>query len=290
MSHPQVSILISSYNRLSLIKRTIFGIAARPPSVPFEVVIADESSDENILGLVQNFSKQIPYTFVRVDRHDFERQTGLKKFSNNPCHTHNVAFKHCRGEHIFLQGNEVIPWFGCYNRMLATRPKDNDNYIIFSHTFDLPQQHLDQLTEYGGNIDSETVKSCRSWVMQGPSYKNCVTCYLSLTSRKVWEAIGGFDERYYAGIGCEDVDFWRRASALPGYYQEYLEDAISLHQYHGGVSHFYRPKPEVISEERLAEGARINRTHYDRWDGQAKNGQSWPCGVYGVREIHSNQE
>lgn len=283
MAAPVVSILISSHNRLSLFRRVLWAIANRGPQLPFEVVIADDDSTEDILGEVKLYSSRFAWTFIRLDPQEFERQTGLKKFHNNPAWSSNVAFRHSRGRYVFLQGNEVIPVGDAYDRMLAELPAGG---LLFSTTYDLPGQYLNALDAYGANLSLGLVRACERWPLHSDDYRSDVTNYLSLCERSVWEGIGGYDERYYAGISAEDSDFVRRVRAMG--VRTAISQAVSLHQSHGGKTRYYEPTDEAL-RARWEEGCRINHRLYHAWqEGVYQNQQTWEWGKLGIKEIISS--
>lgn len=288
----KASILISSYNRLPLFRRTLWSIANRWSSagdVGLEVIVADEGSDQDILGELKAFSSKFIWKLIRVDHEDFTRKTGIKKFHNSPTLTNNIAFKHSTGDLIFQQGNEILAWGDVYGRLIQDAPKDTPHWMVMSTTFDVPQQYLDTAGEYGQYITPETVKACYRWPLQSKEYRSDVTNYISLAPRALWEKLNGYNERYFGGISSEDSDFVRRARATPGF-KQVISEGISLHQFHGGKTCYYNPKPSVISQQRFEDGCAINHAIYHAWDGTFQNPQKWSWGVYGVKEVITNDK
>lgn len=284
---PQASIIISSYNRLPLFRRSLWAIATRKPSCSFEVVVVDDGSNEDVLGELKKYSAVFPWKFIRFNAEEFEQKTGLKKFLNNPCVTNNIGFRHSSGELVFQQGNEIIAWGDVYDRMIADAQSASSSWMVMSTTFDVPKEILNLLDQHGQNFRKEYVEYCRAWPLQSSSYRSDVTNYISLAPRALWEAIGGYDERYYGGISAEDSDFVRRARKLPGF-EMVISDGVSLHQSHSGKTCYYDPPPSIISRERWDEGVAINHAIYHAWNGEAKNAQKWPIGSLGIGEILTN--
>jgi glycosyltransferase involved in cell wall biosynthesis len=282
---PKASIIISSYNRLALLRRTLWAIATRPPSVPFEVILVDDGSTEDIIGELKLYSAKFPWKFVPFDRAAFESFTGLKKLHNNPCVTNNVAFRHAEGDLIFQQGNEVVAYGDVYDRLIKDVPAECPHYwMVFSTTYDVPKEVLNALDPYGSNLGANHVAYCERWPLQSQTYPSDVTNYISLAPRALWDALNGYDERYYAGISAEDSDFVRRARTIPGF-KTVVSDGISLHQYHAGKTCYYDPPPSVISREQWDEGVAINHAVYNAWDKTHLNRQRWPWGTLGVGEV-----
>lgn len=287
MSQPLASIVISSYNRLPLFRRTLWAIANRPPNVPFEVIVVDDGSTEDVLGELNGYSSQFEWTFVKFNGAEFEEKTGLKKFLNNPCATNNIGWMHSRGEYIFQQGNEIIPWGNVYDHMLQAIPEGTKNWMVMSTTYDMPPQILDLLDNMGQNLLASYVEECQRWPLQSITYRSDVTNYISLAPKGLWDTLRGYDERYYGGISAEDSDFVRRARTLPGF-EMVVSDAISLHQYHAGKTCYYNPPPSVITKEEWDKGVAINHKIYHSWDGKTNVPEEWIPGGIGIGEVYKN--
>jgi glycosyltransferase involved in cell wall biosynthesis len=284
----KLSIIISSYNRLPLLRRTLWAIANRKPSCQFEVIIVDDNSNQDILGELKRYSSLLQWTLVRFDASSFSEQTGIKKHFNNPCVTNNIGFKYSSGDLVVQQGNEVIAWGDVYDHMIVDVPDNTENFMVMSTTYDMPQPILDLLDSTGSNLTQAMVERCYEWPLQSKDYRSDVTNYISLVPARLWDKIGGYDERYFGGISSEDSDFVRRCRMTPGF-KQVISEGISLHQYHGGKTRYYNPKPSVISQRSFEDGCARNHAIYHSWNGATySNQQSWPYGTYGVKEVFSN--
>lgn len=305
-----LSILISAFERVSLTRRVLWSINEFRPSQEFEVVICDESPHYDILRELRRYD--FPWKYVKFCAETFEKETGVKKFFNNPSATNNIAFKQSRGEVVCLQGNEVLATPKVYYRLLASTPKistgeyhcepgvfetpreiriPQEHFIVFSTTLDIPEEVVDKLDYFGENFTQEDLQKCYKFPLASPTFHTDVTNYLCLKSRKLWETVGGYDERYLCGIGKEDSDFIRRCRKVPGWLDKnnmVRSTHLSLHQYHGGRTWWYNPKPNVITQEKWTAGERLSKTIWDQWDGTHENKQPWPWGQIGVVDVISS--
>jgi glycosyltransferase involved in cell wall biosynthesis len=187
---PLASIVISSHNRLGLFRRVLWAIANRGPSDPFEVVVVDDGSTEDVLGELKQYSSRFEWTLVRFNAKEFEAATGLKKEWNNPCVTNNIGLKHARGSLIYQQGNEVIPVGDVYDRLKLDIPlaagceiAPPAHWMVMSTTYDVPRQVLDRLDPFGSNLTDAVVRECHPWPLQSRAYRSDVTNYISLAPR-----------------------------------------------------------------------------------------------------------
>lgn len=284
----EASILISSFNRSNLLRRTLFSIATNKPSVPFEVILADDGSSEDIVSLLKSFNSAFPWKFISVDMAEFKNKLNIEKYHNNPSLTNNVAFSNSSGSYIFLMGNECICWDNAFNKMIEEAKNLNSyNYLIFSKTFDLPENVLRILDDYGANLTQKMVDYSSTRVLASENYCSDVTNYLSLCSRNLWTLLGGYDERYLCGVACEDSDFVRRARKVTNF-QLYRSNSLSLHQFHNGMGPFSKPTERGMNEEKWNIGLKINRDLYNKWDGTYVNKQPWIPGCIGVKEVIEN--
>ena len=288
MDNIKASIVISSYRRADFIKKTLWSIALRSPSIPFEVVIVDETSSEDILSIVQSFGSKFPFQFIRFNLSEWEERTQVRKYWNCSAPCVNIGVKHARGELIYLMGNDVVAWGNVFDGLYGVYAESKEEFpIIMSETYNVPSDILTLAGEYGQAINQAMVNHCKKWPLQKTkTYESLVINYCSISSRKLWEKINYIDERYMGGISAEDSDFVRRSRVAGA--KVIFTEHVSLHLDHGGKTMYRQPDPKNISQERFDEGCKINRSLYDNWDGKFLNDQGWPPGEYGVGEIITN--
>lgn len=289
---PKVSIVCSTHDRLPLFRRTLWALADRPPSCPFEVVFVDDGSTEDVLGEIKLFSSRFHWKFVKVDMQVFEKETGVNRWANNPSLTTNIGFRQAKADLVFVLGNEVLPFADCFDQMLlACSAISSPHLLAFSTTYDVPKHILQSLDQYGTNLSPRVVDLCRRWPLASPHFHTDVTNYVCLMSKALIEKVGGYDERFLKGIGKEDSDFVRRCRAIPGWTDAECmrrTDAISLHQSHGGRTFWSEQDQSQISNSRWKEGERLSKAVWDLWDGSFENRQPWPWGEVGIVDVVAN--
>ena len=279
------SILISDGGkRNELFYRCLKSIQNNPPKGKFEVVVASDSDRwPETQYLLSEF--KFPSKLVIVDNKEFERNTGLTHYFNNASLTNNAAFVNCNKytQNVFLMGNEIIAYKDCFNEMIVKRT--HYKQLIVSTTFDIPENILKRLNKDGSNIN-DVIGHCTDYPLASQNYHSDVTNYISMCHYSLWEAIGGYDERYCAGIAAEDSDFVQRCRAVPGFEMVRCgREAINLHQFHGGKTCYYEPKEEIIQREKWDSGVEINRTLYRNWNGQYRNSMPWKQAEFGIVNV-----
>lgn len=272
-----LSILISSHNRIELFRNTIDSIVMFPPPCDYEVVVADDGSTDDILGMLQSFP--IKGRFVRVDNEFFKKITGYEHYLNNPSLTNNVAFRYSKGDQVALVGNDMFLCKDALSIILEESKLIEGDYLLFSTTFDLMGNPYDAIRD---KMNFTTASKIFGFPLQHAIYcRTDVTNYLSLCNRALWEKIKGYDERYVGGVACEDSDFVRRARTAGATTK--IVNNITFHQYHGGKTMYY--EPTAYPSEKFQKGVGKNRLIYNDWDGHYENRQKWNWGTVGVTEV-----
>jgi GT2 family glycosyltransferase len=273
----KASILISTHNNIALLRRALWSIATRPPDTPYEVILCDDGSEDNILKMLRDeFASAFPWKFIKVSISQFEKRTGIKNTYHNPAWTNNVAFRHSKGEFIYLMNSNVIVWDKAFSQLLPPICT-NSKWMTLSTTYKLDQRWWESLDAYGSNLTNSIVQTCNVKPLQSELNRTDVTNYLSVCPRSLWEKVGGYDERYAGGIGYEGPDFVRRVRVI-GATATVMPNSISLYQ---------QPSSE-LDDEQYVIGEKNNQVLYEAWDGTYLNPQNWLCGNVGVMEISDN--
>jgi hypothetical protein len=178
---PEASILISSFNRSNLLRRTLLLYRNPWPGRSFRSRGCRRRLDRGHRRAAPKFLVPLPLE-ARTRRHrQFEQATGLKKFHNNPSWTNNVAFPARRRRPHLPDGErghrlgELLSTGCCTER--ACRKS-----VLASLLDDLrrargipgaPRRH-------GCTISRQWLSNnCKKWPLQSDDYRSDVTNYLS---------------------------------------------------------------------------------------------------------------
>ena len=124
---PKISVVISTYNAVEWLKKTLWGYSVQSFQ-NFEIVIADDGSDENTAELLEEFKKEYPVPIVHVWHPDegFQKSEILNK-----------AILACSGSYILMSDGDCIPRNDFIEQHIKRR---QPGYFLSGGYFKLPMQ------------------------------------------------------------------------------------------------------------------------------------------------------
>ena len=127
MKSPAISVVLSTYNAIEWLKKTLWGYSVQSFK-DFEVVIADDGSDENTAQLIEEFQKDYPVPIVHVWHPDegFQKSAILNK-----------AILACQSSYILMSDGDCIPRNNFIEQHIKRR---QTGYFLSGGYFKLPMQ------------------------------------------------------------------------------------------------------------------------------------------------------
>jgi N-acetylglucosaminyl-diphospho-decaprenol L-rhamnosyltransferase len=224
----ELSVLMVTYGNPELTRECLRSVFAQSEGVDLEVVAVDNGSPDETPDMIER-----EFEAVRLIRAG--ENLGFAK-------ANNVAARAARGRHLVLLNPDTIVLDRALERMLAVvrqRPPG-----LYGGRTLRPGGALDPSSCWGAQTPWSAFcfasglstalrrhprfdpESLGGWARDSEREVGIVTGCLLMTSREVWEALGGFDERFF--MYGEDADLAVRATAA-GYRVAVTPEATIVH-------------------------------------------------------------
>ena len=227
-SKVKVSIIIPVYNNFHITKRCVWSIAKNTGNVPYEIIIADDCSNDE--------TKKIESIIKNVKRIKTESNGGFLLNCNN-------AAKKANGEYLVFLNNDTVVQKGWLEPLLDLIESDSEIGLVGSQLI-----YPDGTLQEAGGIVYRDANAANYGNGQDPqniefNYVKEVD-YISgasiLLSKETWESLGGFDERY-----------------IPAYYED--TDLSFMIRYKLNLKVKYQPLSKVVHFEGRSNGVNLTQ-------------------------------
>ena len=226
-----ISIVMTYYNRINLLRHTLRTIEPYNES-DFEIVIVDDfSNEEHSLKNIQDEFHSLKIRIIEM------KSEVSEKWYRNPCIPFNIGLRKSLGDKIIIQNPEC-----CHLGNIIQYTQNhltNENYLSF-HCYatgpeDTKRIHAGKKIRYN-DMPIKQAKDLDSKWYNHELFRPASYNFATAISRENLKKLNGFDERYALGHNCDDDDFIHRVKKL-NLKIDFVKEPYVIHQYHGiGVS------------------------------------------------------
>lgn len=193
MVEGRVSVLIGTYNRASLLERCLNSVFGQSYS-NIEVIVIDDASTDNTNVLLSDYKERYCNRFTYI-RNEFNRGIAYNS---------NLAFSVSTGQYIALIGDDDY-WIDPDKLMKQIGICEEDSRIGVVGTWWIEKQNSFEI--------KKSPEEPINWKKRLLTSGGIICGSTPLIPRKVWVAVGGFDDKMQRGT---DSEFFRRI-ILTGY-------------------------------------------------------------------------
>jgi glycosyltransferase involved in cell wall biosynthesis len=259
-----MSIVMAYYNRKPQLLNTLRSISASSISKDqYEVIIVDDCSDpEHRLNDISGFFG-LDIKVIEIDK--------TRKNWYNPCITFNIGFNAAKGNILVIQNPECLHYGDC---LKIIESAIGDNVYVNLGCYSLGQEKTEKLLktvnpfEQSNLIFYNTIKECvepinnvsvancgeDAWYNHA-QYRPVYYHFLSAMYRYDMDQLGGFDNRFGAGLSYDDDEFLRRIARKKMCIKHCVQP-FAIHQYHYSIN-------KNVPQELLGQLTQRNRELYN---------------------------
>lgn len=209
------SILMPYYERSSQLHWTLSSLIYQyKKRKDYEVIIVqDTKNSDDVANVAALFRPSIDILMVRMSGED----------TYNPACLFNSAARVARGKFLILTSPECLHWTNVLSIFDEELHKNHDAYVVAA---------CESATNCSKNVSAmcDFEYDHHMWY-QHSEHRNLCYHFCSVISQKLFNELGGFDERYANGVGYDDDDFINRVRQA-GIAIVTRDDAWTIHQEH----------------------------------------------------------
>ena len=246
-SRDYITFLTTTYNRQDNLRNALHSIAYQNLQIPYEILVVDDGSTDQTLGVIEEFKKTHPKMVIRTIYY--------KKVETfrNPGIPHNAGLIYAKGNLIIQSGADVIVGEGTAQKLYDAFKREEGLYSAKLYTIEEAKVKKVVTTSEKRFFNSvNKLKKARTDVHYCRGDKANATPFCAIYKKEWAHKIGLYDEEYAMGGG-DDCDFIYRLQTVAK--TRWLLDAEAVHQDHPKYGGFRR------SEENYARNIlRLNKS------------------------------
>ncbi|OQA08759.1 MAG: Hyaluronan synthase [bacterium ADurb.Bin374] len=219
MSVPEtihVSVVIPAFNRPEILAGCLEALAAQKTSRPWEAIVVDDGSSDDLSGVESSFRNRLPLTWVRLPA------------NGGPARARNAGIEKARGEIVLFTDADCRPEPGWLDAMAA--PFDDPTVTGAKGVYKTAQ------TDLWARLAQLEFEE-RFELLSGQHDIDFVDTYSGAFRRSSLAAVGGFDTSFPRADN-EDVDLSFRIKGQGGRFV-FVPGAVVWHTHREGVWRYF---------------------------------------------------
>lgn len=235
MSAPDISIILVSYNTAEMIQRALNSVIEETTETSYEIIVVDNDSQDNSCEVIRE-------NFPQVTLLDTKQNTG---FAGGVQAGANIA----KGKYLLLLNPDTVILNHAIDKLVQFAKQypqngiwsgvtlNNDHSLNSQHAWSAPT--INSLLFSALGLSKVFSKSCffnhanyGCWERNSVKEVDIVSGCFFLTTRKLWDQLGGLDKQFF--MYAEEADYCLKARKY-GAHPIVNPDARIIH--HGGASH-----------------------------------------------------
>ncbi len=203
-----LSIVIVNYNSSPFLKRCLTSLYQSNPSTPFEVLMVDNSSPDDSVGMVR---REFPQVILIENRENI----GFAR-------ANNLALQRCLGDLVLLLNPDTVLLPGSIDTLVKVMQRDKGVGILgcrllnedgtlqlsWGRMVNLTNEFWQRLTSRRYEKGGRLIKQYLEKKSRQPHHPHWVTGACMLARREALEEVGNFDQNFFMFL--EDVDLCHR--------------------------------------------------------------------------------
>lgn len=118
LEKPLLSLIIPTYNRLSLLKETLNSVISQAENKPVEIIVVDDGSDDGTWEFLEEIKKS--YSYIKIIRH--EKNLGVSS-------ARNTGLKYAEGKYVFFLDSDDLLLKGSLETLINLA--SNNTYEVY---------------------------------------------------------------------------------------------------------------------------------------------------------------
>ena len=204
MSFQRISVIISTYERASLLERVLYALCDQTISFDrYEIIVCDSNSMDDTKRIIEEISQKNSQCEIR--HLHTKNMLSAKR---------NLGLANAKYEIVLVLDDDCIPEKRLIEKYLASFENNDDPNIIYCGEVRYPEEWVKQSNYFRYRDSRHFGSGVRPDLENGElDHRTIVSMNMAFRKNEIISRVGYFNESFF-GYGCEDQEYgWRIQSA-----------------------------------------------------------------------------